>query len=180
MTNNQIEELKNDLIDKDNTLAIKNKELAQSKNRLIKLNEFVKVARELKKDEIFYIATTELYAKNNRFEYGGVANVNDLPGRLATYNTGRAEGDLYYYCKIIKVHKYKHIENCLDTSHLANLTDEEKMQLFRIARKREKWLVDRAFKVLGRNHRHLFFLLYGTGPIHSWCIPYHKSSNHKW
>jgi len=45
------------------------------------------------------------------------------------------------------------IENCLDTSHLANLTDEEKMQLFRIARKREKWLVDRAFKVLGRNHR---------------------------
>jgi hypothetical protein len=43
-----------------------------------------------------------------------VANPNDLPGRLATYNTGRAEGDLYYYVKIIKVHKYKHIENCLD------------------------------------------------------------------
>jgi hypothetical protein len=92
----------------------KNKEIEQSKNKLIKLNEFVKVAQELKKDEIFYVATTDLYAKNNRFEYGGVANPNDLPGRLATYNTGRAEGDLYYYVKIIKVHKYKHIENCLD------------------------------------------------------------------
>jgi phage anti-repressor protein len=114
MSNKQIKELKNNLLIKSKEIEDKTKEIEQSKNKLIKLNEFVKVAQELKKDEIFYVATTDLYAKNNRFEYGGVANPNDLPGRLATYNTGRAEGDLYYYVKIIKVHKYKHIENCLD------------------------------------------------------------------
>jgi hypothetical protein len=95
-------------------LRIKTQELEKSKSQLLKLNDFVQAARELKKDEIFYIATTRTYAANNRFKYGGVAKAKDLPSRLASYNTGRPEGDLYYYCNIIRCHKYKHIENCME------------------------------------------------------------------
>jgi phage anti-repressor protein len=107
MSNKQIEEL-------TKVIELKSTELSESKRKLIKLNEFVKVAQELKKEEIFYIATTDLYAKNNRFKYGGIITINDLNNRLNNYNIGRAEGDLFYFVKVIKCHKYKHIENCID------------------------------------------------------------------
>ena len=43
-----------------------------------------------------------------------MSSLKDVKSRLATYNTGRAEGDLYYFTKLIECHKYKHIEYCLD------------------------------------------------------------------
>jgi hypothetical protein len=68
---------------------------------------------------VFYIATTNAYSRQNRFKYGGIANINELYGRLATYNTGRAEGDLFYYVKIVRCHSYKQIEANISTlAHL--------------------------------------------------------------
>ena len=90
------------------------KQLKQQENKMLNLTEFVEVAQELKTDEIFYIATTDSYARQHRFEYGGIKNINDIKSRLSTYNTGRAEGDLFYYVKIFKCHKYSHIESCIE------------------------------------------------------------------
>jgi prophage antirepressor-like protein len=89
-------------------------EIEKKDRSIFNLNDFVYVAQTLRKDEIFYLATTPLYASQNRFKYGGIATAKDLPARLATYNTGRPEGDLYYYTKIIKCHSYKHIERCIE------------------------------------------------------------------
>ena len=92
----------------------KDKQLKKQENKVMHLNDFLEAAKELKKDEIFYIATSDNYAKQHRFEYGGIKNINDIKHRLSTYNTGRAEGDLFYYVKIFKCHKYSHIENCIE------------------------------------------------------------------
>ena len=92
----------------------KDKQLKLQEHKMLNLNEFVEVARELKTDELFYIATTDSYSRQHRFEYGGIKNINDIKSRLAVYNTGRAEGDLFYYVKIFKCHKYSHIENCIE------------------------------------------------------------------
>lgn len=87
--------------------------LEKSDKRITKLNRFVKVAQDLKKEEGFYIATSKLYSQNNLFKYGGVASMKELYGRLNTYNTGRPESDLYFYAKIYKCHSYRHIESTL-------------------------------------------------------------------
>jgi len=92
----------------------KDKQLKIQENKVMHLNDFVEAAKELTKDEIFYIATTYSYSRQHRFEYGGVKNENELKPRLSTYNTGRAEGDTFYYVKIFKCHKYSHIENCIE------------------------------------------------------------------
>lgn len=65
---------------------------------------------QLEKKQFFYIATTVAYAKQNRFKFGGVSKEKDLLQRLGNYNTGRAENDLYYYCKLFKCNNYKLIE----------------------------------------------------------------------
>jgi prophage antirepressor-like protein len=85
-------------------------EIAQLKKKQLNLTSFVENHKFLEKEQIFYLMTTKAYAENNRFEYGGVKNINELKNRLSGYNTGRAEGDLMYICKIIKCNSYKLIE----------------------------------------------------------------------
>lgn len=96
-------------------LELKNKEIQKEKEILEKkqmqLNSFVRNIKQLEKNQIFYLATTRNYAAQSRFEYGGVKDKKDLPSRLLNYNVGRAEGDLYYFCKIFKCNNYKTIED---------------------------------------------------------------------
>ncbi len=94
-------------------LELKKQELEKAAEKMLKLNDFVEAAQELKKDNIFYLATTNIYARQNRFKFGGIGKTNDLRTRLATYNTGRPENDLYYICKLIPCHNYQVLENCL-------------------------------------------------------------------
>jgi hypothetical protein len=88
----------------------KDQQIAKLETKQLKLESFVRNIKKLDKNQIFYISTTPNYARQNRFEYGGIKDVKELKGRLATYNTGRAEGDLYYYTKIFKCNNYKLIE----------------------------------------------------------------------
>ena len=99
----------------ENELAIANKTIEKNSRKIIKLNELTMSSRELKKNEVFYIATSPTYAKNNRLKFGGVSAMKDIASRLSSYNTGRAEGDLFYYAKIVKCHKYRQLESNLST-----------------------------------------------------------------
>ncbi len=81
----------------------------------MKLESFVKNIKQLEKNQLFYLATTRNYAVQNRFEYGGVKDIKELKSRIATYNTGRAEGDLMYITKLFKCHNYKSIEERIGT-----------------------------------------------------------------
>jgi hypothetical protein len=101
------EELKN----LQDQLHQRDTQIKKLETRQLKLESFVKNIQMLEKNQIFYLATTKNHASQSRFEYGGVKASKDLRGRLATYNTGRAEGDLYYYCNIFNCNNYKVIED---------------------------------------------------------------------
>lgn len=96
-------------------LQEKDQQIAKLETKQLKLESFVRNIKQLEKDQIFYLATTPNYARQNRFEYGGVKDAKELKTRLAPYNTGRPEGDLYYYTKIFKCNNYKQIEERVGT-----------------------------------------------------------------
>jgi hypothetical protein len=72
-------------------------------------------ATPLEPVQIIYIATSQNYANQNRFKIGGVLTLGHLEGRLATYNTGRANGDEFFYVEWFQVVCYKDMEKRLET-----------------------------------------------------------------
>ncbi len=102
--------------------------LKKSESRQLRLESLVKNIQILEKNQIFYLATSTSYAAQNRFKYGGVKNVKELKSRLNTYNTGRAEGDLFYYCKLFRCNKYKIIEESIGAvlGQFRDKTDSQK------------------------------------------------------
>ncbi len=89
--------------------ALEKRSSALEKRELL-LKEYIHNMEPVVKNQIFYIATSTAYANQNRFKYGGCRSSHDLPGRLASYNTCRAEGDLFYYAKSYQCSSYKSIE----------------------------------------------------------------------
>lgn len=96
--------------EKEDELKESQLKIARLETKQLRLESFVKNMKKLEKNQIFYVATTRNYAAQNRFEYGGVKDCRELRSRLSTYNTGRAEGDLYYYAKLFKCNNYRLIE----------------------------------------------------------------------
>lgn len=137
-------------------LRQKNIELEKSHKKMLRLQEFIECTQELKKEEIFYIATTQAYASQNRFKYGGIARPKDLKARLACYNTGRAEGDLYYFCNIIECHKYKDIEQCLES--LARGFKDKMGGKKEMVRLRYNDLLELVEFILDNNHKRIDFM----------------------
>jgi prophage antirepressor-like protein len=122
----KIQQLQHELAIRDEEArAMRNEHLRQqqeSKEHIEKLERkqlaltsFVNNNKPIEKNQIFYIATTDAYARQNRFEYGGVSKAKDLRSRLSTYNTGRAENDLMRYVKIIKCTNYRDLETRIAT-----------------------------------------------------------------
>ena len=111
----QLEESKLRMENKDHQLEESKIQISKLENRQMKLESFVKNIKQLEKNQLFYLATTKNYAVNNRYGYGGVKDVNELKGRISSYNTGRAEGDLMYISKLFKCHNYRNIEDRIGT-----------------------------------------------------------------
>lgn len=68
---------------------------------------------KLEQTQVIYIATSDNYAKQNRFKVGGVQSKKHLKSRLATYNGRSAEGDMFYYTNVWLVIEYRQIEERL-------------------------------------------------------------------
>ncbi len=92
------------------------RQIKELESHQLKLTSLVNDVHALEKNQVFYLATTKNYAAQNRFKYGGVSSAKTLKSRLNTYNTGRAEGDLFYYCKLFMCNKYKVIEEGIGAS----------------------------------------------------------------
>jgi hypothetical protein len=103
-------------------------QIKKLESRQLRLESLVKNIQTLEKTQIFYLATSTSYAAQNRFKYGGVKDARELKNRLNTYNTGRAEGDLFYYCKLFKCNKYKVIEESIGAvlGQFRDKTDSQK------------------------------------------------------
>jgi len=91
-------------------LKSKEEELNEVKEYTIVLEELMIKDDPKIKNQVIYIATTELYAKNNLFKVGGVDSQDKLKSRLCSYNTGRIKEDLFYYSDTFMVSDYHQIE----------------------------------------------------------------------
>jgi hypothetical protein len=98
---------------KDQQLEQKDQELEDQKNYVLRLNEMLIDSSNIPKTQAVYIATSSAYANQNRFKVGGVESLDKLTSRLSVYNTGSANGDLFYYAEWFLVHNYKEIESRL-------------------------------------------------------------------
>jgi KilA-N domain len=107
----KLEEKDKLLLESKEQLEEQKKNIKKLEKKQLRLEEFVEVTKELKKEQVFYLATTDAYSKQHRYEFGGVKNIKDVKSRLAGYNIGRAEGDLFYITKIFRCHSYKMLED---------------------------------------------------------------------
>jgi len=106
--NNEV--MQKQLQEKETLLIESKQQINKLEKRQMKLESFVRNIQLLEKNQLFYLATTQNYAINNRFEFGGVKEAKELKSRFATYNTGRAQNDLFYVSKLFRCHNYKNIE----------------------------------------------------------------------
>jgi hypothetical protein len=95
--------------------AEKDKAIAAAEKKTLALETVVSNVQPLDKEQIFYIATTRNYVKQNRFKFGGVKSFGDLKPRLHSYNTGRAEGDVMFFVAAYRCNSYKTVEDRLKT-----------------------------------------------------------------
>ena len=104
------------LVQKDQELEQKTLELEDERQYRLGLEEgLLTNTSPLEPTQIIYIATSTSYSKQNRFKIGGVASLENLEGRLATYNTRSANGDDFFYVEWYPVACYRDVEKRLDT-----------------------------------------------------------------
>ena len=120
----ELTESKRLLLEMDQDLeALRAENLILKKNKK-DLSKYLRNMEPVVKNQIFYLATSTAYAHQNIFEFGGCKSLKDVAGRLSNYNTGRAEGDLMYFCKIYHCTDYRIIDEIVHRI-LAKFKDKE-------------------------------------------------------
>ena len=88
---------KKELANNKKELAEKTEELASKDIYINNVKSLIENVHYLVAKDYVYIATTFAYASKNQFKIGKAGN---LQTRLSSYNTGRPEGDRYFYVNI--------------------------------------------------------------------------------
>jgi len=97
-------------------LEQKDQELAEEREYRLGLEEgLLANTTPIEPLQVIYIATSLNYSKQNRFKVGGVATLEHLEGRLATYNTRSANGDDFFYTEWYSVVCFRVVEKILET-----------------------------------------------------------------
>ena len=128
---NKIKHLKKELNGTKEKLKDTEEELEDTKEHALILQEMLVKDDPITRTQVIYIATTELYARNNNFKSGGVDETNKLKSRLSTYNTGRVKDDLFYYSDIFMVSNYHIIEAQLKNL-LGRFRDKKEKEMYRL------------------------------------------------
>lgn len=139
-------------------LEQKDHELRKQELYTNKLKDIVINIKSRQKDQIIYIATTEAYAKQNRFKIGGVKSRGHLKSRLNTYNCGRPVGDKMYYALITETTDYHHLEQRV-SKILGDHKDKKEAEMYHVHYDSLKpwieYLTDNFDKEV-QHHRNLF------------------------
>ena len=138
---NKIKHLKKELEDTKGELEDTKGELEDTKEHALILQEMMVKDDPVTRTQVIYIATTELYARNNNFKSGGVDDTNKLKSRLSTYNTGRVRDDLFYYSDIFMVSNYHIIEAQLKNL-LGRFRDKKEKEMYRLHYNDMRYIVD--------------------------------------
>ena len=86
-------------------------EVKDNKDHILLLKDLLITDQKREKTQVIYIASSENYARQNRFKLGGVESVDKLKSRFSTYNSRSASGDEWYYSDTFLVADYHQIEN---------------------------------------------------------------------
>ncbi len=104
---------KKQLEEKDKQLIESKEAIEEEKRKNVVLTSFVERAKPHEKTQIFYIATSNLLMKNNRFKFGGVEDETKLKTRLKNYSPGRAGDNKIFYVRTMKCYNYRQLESRL-------------------------------------------------------------------
>ncbi|CCV02208.1 hypothetical protein IIV30_013R [Invertebrate iridescent virus 30] len=93
------------------------------------------------KTQVLYIATSQNYARQNRFKVGGVENTQKLDSRLSVYNSRSASGDEWYYSDTFLVADYHQIELRLKDL-LGRFRDKKSKEIYILHYSNIKYIVE--------------------------------------
>jgi len=82
--------------------------LTKAERKAVRINKFMRrITVKERKMEWVYIATTSVYASERVFKIGSTTR---LSSRISSYNTGRPQEDVYYYCWVVKCYNSKDVD----------------------------------------------------------------------
>ncbi|CCV01995.1 hypothetical protein IIV22A_151R [Invertebrate iridescent virus 22] len=90
-----------------------NQQIQSNLDHILLLKDLLIDDQKREKTQVLYIATSQNYARQNRFKVGGVENTQKLDSRLSVYNSRSASGDEWYYSDTFLVADYHQIESRL-------------------------------------------------------------------
>jgi hypothetical protein len=107
-------------------IVIAQNQLAAKNTYINNIKSLIENTKPLSFKEYVYIATTDFYSTRNQFKLGKATN---LKSRLSTYNTGRPEGDRYYYTYIWPTADSALLEKKI-TTHLRQWQDAKDREMY--------------------------------------------------
>ncbi|CCV01702.1 hypothetical protein IIV22_025R [Invertebrate iridescent virus 22] len=94
-------------------IQAKDDQIQSNLDHILLLKDLLIDDQKREKTQVLYIATSQNYARQNRFKVGGVENTQKLDSRLSVYNSRSASGDEWYYSDTFLVADYHQIESRL-------------------------------------------------------------------
>jgi hypothetical protein len=122
----ETESAQKQLSEKDQQIVIAQNQLAAKTTYINNIKSLIENTRPLSFKEYVYIATTDFYSTRNQFKLGKATN---LKSRLSAYNTGRPEGDRYYYTYIWPTADSALLEKKI-TTHLRQWQDAKDREMY--------------------------------------------------
>jgi phage anti-repressor protein len=107
-------------------IVIAQNQLAAKTTYINNIKSLIENTKPLSFKEYVYIATTDFYSTRNQFKLGKATN---LKSRLSAYNTGRPEGDRYYYTYIWPTADSALLEKKI-TTHLRQWQDAKDREMY--------------------------------------------------
>jgi prophage antirepressor-like protein len=128
ISDENIEKLKADIVEKDKLLAEKDKLLADSKDELNRMHntqrELLRYKTKLEKNETIYIVSTYHYAKQGIFKIGRTSGT--MKARLSTHNTSHVSTDKVVVLREFKVNDSVFVEKNIHNKLEGLLIDGER------------------------------------------------------
>jgi prophage antirepressor-like protein len=113
------------------SLHYMSEELDETREGMAVLKNIIANEQKRPVTQIIYIATSDLYARRNRFKVGGVKSGDLLESRLKQYNTRSANGDMFRYVAAFHVADFKHAEIRIKDI-LGKFTDKEGKEFYQL------------------------------------------------
>ncbi|ADO00407.1 hypothetical protein WIV_gp064 [Wiseana iridescent virus] len=126
---------------KDNQLQAKEDQIKDNQDHILLLKDLLIDDQKREKTQVIYIATSQNYARQNRFKIGGVESITKLASRFSVYNSRSASGDEWYYSDTFLVADYHQIENRLKDL-LGRFRDKKSKEIYILHYTNIRYIID--------------------------------------